>query len=295
MNIDATPLARLMEELTRGTQELQTAIPGLRLHRWESPTDPFSYMFKPHLCLIAQGEKLIVLGAESFHYDPRSFVGSSLELPIVSQITRASKEQPDIGLALELDMPAFTELLVSTPSTAEPTEPCALSISKLNAELLNAVERMLALLHKPADIPLFYPLIRQEIYLRLLQDKQGATIRQIVEGEGRNARIARAIHHLKQHYNTPLRVAELAAQAGMSESGFHAHFKTLTALSPLQYQKRIRLNEARRLMLSGQYDASNAGYRVGYESNTQFTREYKRHFGLPPKADIQALLAAPTN
>ena len=157
--------------------------------------------------------------------------------------------------------------------------------------LLNAVERLLELLETPADIPVFLPLVRQEIYYRLLMDEQGRRLRQMVMAESRSYQIARAIDWMKKHVDRPFSIGELASRAGMSPSSFHHHFRTLTAISPLQFQKRIRLNEARRLMLVENMDAGNASFRVGYESPTQFNREYKRMFGNPPRTDIKRLQA----
>lgn len=286
-------LAEMIAGWTQGKHQVATAIPGLELHRRESPTEPHSYMFSPHLCLIAQGTKQILLGEEAYIYDATSFVVSSVELPLVSNIMEASPEKPYLGLTLELDLQEISHLMLHDRLASRPEHPAdrGIGVSKMTPALLNAVERLLELLETPADIPVFLPLVRQEIYYRLLMDEQGGRLRQIVMAESHSCQIAKAIDWMKKHFDRPLSIGELASRAGMSPSSFHQHFRTLTAISPLQFQKRIRLNEARRLMLVENMDAGNASFRVGYESPTQFNREYKRMFGNPPRADIKRLQA----
>lgn len=286
-------LAEMIAGWTQGKHQVATAIPGLELHRWESPTEPHSYMFSPHLCLIAQGTKQILLGEEAYIYDAKSFVVSSVELPLVSKIMEASPEKPYLGLTLELDLQEISHLMLHDSLASRPEHPAdrGIGVSKMTPALLNAVERLLELLRTPAEIPVFLPLVRQEIYYRLLMDEQGARLKQIVMAENHSCQIAKAIDWMKKHFDRPLSIGELASRAGMSPSSFHQHFRTLTAISPLQFQKRIRLNEARRLMLVENMDAGNASFRVGYESPTQFNREYKRMFGNPPRADIKRLQA----
>lgn len=288
-------LAGMIAGWTYGKHQVSTAIPGLELHRWESPTEPHSYMFSPHLCLIAQGTKQILLGDEAYLYDAQSFVVSSVELPLVSKIMEASPEKPYLGLTLELDLQEISQLMLHDSVATRPECPTdrGIGVSKMTPALLNAVERLMELLETPADIPVFLPLVRQEIYYRLLMDEQGGRLRQIVVAESHSSQIAKAIDWIKKHFDQPLSIGELASRAGMSPSSFHQHFRTLTAISPLQFQKRIRLNEARRLMLVENMDAGNASFRVGYESPTQFNREYKRMFGNPPRTDIKRLQTMP--
>ena len=288
-------LAGMIAGWTYGKHQVSTAIPGLELHRWESPTEPHSYMFSPHLCLIAQGTKQILLGDEAYLYDAQSFVVSSVELPLVSKIMEASPEKPYLGLTLELDLQEISQLMLHDSVATRPERPTdrGIGISKMTPALLNAVERLMELLETPADIPVVLPLVRQEIYYRLLMDEQGGRRRQIVVAESHSSQIAKAIDWIKKHFDQPLSIGELASRAGMSPSSFHQHFRTLTAISPLQFQKRIRLNEARRLMLVENMDAGNASFRVGYESPTQFNREYKRMFGNPPRTDIKRLQTMP--
>lgn len=245
-------LAGMIAKWTEGKHRTETAIPGLVLHRWSSPTEPSSYMFAPHLCLIAQGVKRILLGDEAYVYDAQTFVVSSVELPIVSHVLEATPEKPYLGLTLELDLKEISRLMLHgslPPASSSPTDR-GIGVSKLTPPLLNAVERLLALLDTPEEIPVFQRLVEQEIYYRLLMDEgQGTRLRQIIMAESRSNQIARAIDWMKRHFDQPLHISELAKHAGMSPSGFHQHFRALTAISPLQFQKRIRLNEARRLML----------------------------------------------
>ncbi len=301
MNVEPTdwgeaavsPLARMIARATEGRHEVVTDIQGLVLHRWETPTEPHNYMFAPHLCLIAQGVKRILLGDEAFVYDADSFIVSSVELPIISHIVEATPEKPYLGLTLELDLQDIANLLMSDgmPDDASRAVDRGMGVARMERSLLGAVERLLELLEAPAEIPVFFPLIRREIYCRLLLGSQGERLRQMVRAESRGQRIARAVGWMKAHFDEPLRIDELARHAGMSPSSLHQHFRAVTAMSPLQYLKKMRLNEARRLMLVENMDAGNAGFRVGYESPTQFNREYKRMFGHPPRADIRRLRA----
>lgn len=287
-------LAGMIAKWTEGEHRVDTEIPGLVFHRWESPTEPTSYMFAPHLCLIAQGVKRILLGEEIYVYDARTFVLSSVELPIISHILEASPEKPYLGLTLELDLKEISRLMLHDgipPSLSGPTNR-GIGVSKLTPSLLNAVERLLELLDNPKEISVFLPLIQQEIYYRLLMGEQGDRLRQIVNAESRSWQIGRAIDWMKKNFDQPLHISELASRVGMSTSGFHQHFRALTSISPLQFQKRIRLTEARRLMLMENMDAGNASFQVGYESPTQFNREYKRMFGKPPRVDIKSLQTA---
>lgn len=287
-------LAEMIAKTTKGAHRATTEIPGLVLHHWPTPTEPTSYMFSPHLCLIAQGVKRILLGDEAYVYDAHTFIVSSVELPVISQILEASPEKPYLGLTLELDLKEISRLMLQNdlPDSHSGGTDRGIGVSKLPSSLLKTVERLLELLDTPEEIPVFLPLIRQEIYYRLLMSDQKNRLKQIVRAESRSWQIARAIDWMKEHFDQPLVIKELAKHAGMSPSGFHQHFQALTAISPLQFQKKIRLNEARRLMLLENMDAGNASFRVGYESPTQFNREYKRMFGNPPKADIKNLQMA---
>ncbi len=293
--LDPSSLAKMIEKWTGGKNQVTTAIPTLKLHRWETPTEPTSYMLPPTICMIGQGRKRVVLGGDVYVYDTQSFLLSSVELPVVAQILEASREKPYLGLALELDLKEISQLMVNTalPSTRARNACRGMAVSSVSLPLFNAVLRLLELLDTPEDIPILAPLIQREIYYRLLIGEQGLRLRQIVSSGSHGHQIARAIDWLKDNFNKPFQVKDLAAHAWMSDSSFHQHFRSLTAMTPLQYQKRLRLNEARRLMLAENLDATNAAFKVGYESPSQFSREYNRLFGAPPLRDIKNLRKFP--
>jgi AraC-like DNA-binding protein len=290
--------AELAERIARWTGEnnqLTTAIPSLTLHRWETPTEPASYMLPPSLCLIAQGSKRVMLGEDVYVYDANHFLITSVGLPVVAQIIEASREKPYLGLTLELDLRTIAQLMVDSDQTLPRTPQAgrAMAVSEVPLPLLNAFQRLIDLLDEPEDIPILAPLVQREIFYRLLMGDQGPRLRQITTAGSQSHQIARAIDWLKDNFNQPLRVDDLAAYSGMSTSSLHHHFRSLTAMSPLQFQKRLRLNEARQLMLTKRMDAATASFQVGYESPSQFSREYSRLFGTPPLRDIANLRQMP--
>jgi AraC-like DNA-binding protein len=269
-----------------------TPIQGLILHRWETPTEPTSYMLGPSICLIGQGRKRVFLGEEDYVYDTHSFLITSVDLPVVAQILEASSDKPCLGLTLELDLRAITQLILGSnmPLSRPSRERRGMAVSAVSTPLLDAFQRLIDLLEYPEDIPALAPLIKQEIFYRLLMGEQGPRLRQITSVDNQSYQIARAIDWLKDNFDKPLRVEDLATRAGLSASAFHNHFRSTTAMSPLQFQKRMRLNEARRLMLTEHVDASTAAFEVGYESPSQFSREYSRLFGAPPMRDIKKFI-----
>ncbi len=286
--------AELAERIARWTGEdnrLTTAIPSLTLHRWETPAEPTSYMLPPSVCLIAQGSKRVFLGEDVYGYDANHFLITSVGLPVVAQIIEASSEKPYLGLTLELDLRTLAQLMVdsSWPLPRKPQAGRGMAVSEVPLPLLHAFLRLIDLLDEPDDIPVLAPLAQREIFYRLLVGDQGQRLRQIVTAGSHSHQIARAIDWLKDNFKEPLRVEDLAAHSGMSTSSFHHHFRSLTAMSPLQFQKRLRLNEARQLMLTERLDAATASFLVGYESPSQFSREYSRLFGAPPLRDIKNL------
>lgn len=286
--------AELAERIARWTGEnnqLTTAIPSLTLYRWETPTEPTSYLHPSSICLIAQGSKRVMLGEDTYEYDANHFLITSVGLPVVAQILEASREKPYLGLRLELDQRMIAELMVDSthPLPRKPETGRAMAVSELPLPLLSAFQRLIDLLDEPNDIPVLAPLLQREIFYRLLMGDQGPRLRQIVTAGSHSHQIARAIDWLKDNFNQPLRLDDLAAYSGMSTSSLHHHFRSLTAMSPLQFQKRLRLNEARQLMLTERLDAATASFQVGYESPSQFSREYSRLFGAPPLRDIKNL------
>jgi AraC-like DNA-binding protein len=287
------------EELTRRIARVIRAdgfaesLPGLWLYRASAPLGPIHGVAQPSLCIIAQGRKEVSLGKETYRYDPYRYLLTTLELPVVGQLVEASPEKPYLSLRLVLDpaLVASVMLEVGLPAPRRETESTrALDVSPFGSGLLETVVRLIRLVEvSPTEARVLLPLITREIVFRLLVGEQGARLRHIAVLGGHTERIALAITRLREDFNKPLRIDALAKEMGMSVSGFHQHFKAVTAMSPLQFQKQLRLQEARRLLLGGDMDAASAGYRVGYEDATQFSKEYKRLFGDPPLRDVERL------
>jgi AraC-like DNA-binding protein len=289
-----TALEALGKSIARWTDrgdQLVTAIPGLSLFRRNEPTQPESRMYEPRICLIAQGAKRVLLGDDTYVYGERHFLITSVNLPTVVQITKASREKPCLGLMLKLDQREISQLMVDSnlPLSRPQHSSRGMATGEVTLPLLTAFQRLVDLLAEPKDIPILAPIIQREIFYRLLVGDQGARLRQIASAGSQSQQIARAIDWLKDNFTRPLRIDDLATQVNMSTSTFHHHFRTLTAMSPLQYQKWLRLNEARRLMLIENQDAATVAFQVGYESPSQFSREYSRLFGEPPLRDITSL------
>jgi AraC-like DNA-binding protein len=295
LEVAQAELAKRIARWTGENSRLATSIPSLTLHRRETPTEPTSYILPSSLCLIAQGSKRVILGEDVYVYDANHFLITSVGLPVVAQIIEASREKPYLGLALELDLRTIAQLMVdsSQPLPRASQAGRGMAVSELPLPLLNAFQRLINLLDEPDDIPVLAPLIQREISYRLLVGDQGPRLRQIVTAGSHSHQIARAIDWLKDNFKEALRVDDLAAYSGMSTSSFHHHFRSLTAMSPLQFQKRLRLNEARQLMLTERLDAATVSFQVGYESPSQFSREYSRLFGAPPLRDVANLRQMP--
>ncbi|MBT64973.1 MAG: AraC family transcriptional regulator [Puniceicoccaceae bacterium] len=277
--------------LTESGERFTTAIPALSLFRREAPTEPVTGMYEPSVCMALQGAKHVTLGGDAFVYDARRYLLTSLHLPTVVQICEASVEKPYLGLRLKLDLKAIAQMMVESelPAPRVQQSNLGLAIGEMTEPLVDAVLRMVQLLEKEEDIPVMAPIIQKEIIYRLLVSDQGMRLRQIASSGSQSNQISKAISWLKDNYSRQLKVEDLAQQAGMSTSTFHHHFRTMTTLSPLQYQKQLRLQEARRLMLTQSQDAASAAFDVGYESPSQFSREYSRMFGEPPVRDIAKL------
>ncbi|MBF0474724.1 MAG: AraC family transcriptional regulator [Deltaproteobacteria bacterium] len=287
-------LEALGESIARCTDtgELHiTAVPGLSLFRRDEPTGPISGMYEPSICLIAQGAKRVLLGEDTYVYDARHYLITSVHLPTMVQIISASREKPYLGLRLTLDQREISQLMVDShlPPPRGQQSSRGMATGQVTLPLLTAFQRLIDLLAEEQDIPILAPVIQREIIYRLLVGDQGARLRQIASAGSQSHQIARVIDWLKDNFARPLSIDDLAAQARMSSSTFHHHFRSMTALSPLQFQKQLRLREARRLMLAEHLDAATAGFQVGYESPSQFSREYNRLFGTPPLRDIANL------
>jgi AraC-like DNA-binding protein len=268
-----------------------TAIPGLSLYCRDEPSQPTSIMFEPRICVSAQGAKRVLLGDDTYVYDAHHFLITSVDLPTVVQIVKASREKPYLGLILKLDQREISQLMVDSnlPPPRPQQSSRGMATGEVTLPLLTAFQRLIDLLDEPKDIPILAPIIQREIFYRLLVGNQGTRLRQMASAGSQSQQIARAIDWLKDNFTQPLRIDDLATQVNMSTSTFHHHFRALTAMSPLQYQKWLRLNEARRLMLTERLDATTAAFQVGYESPSQFSREYNRLFGAPPLRDITSL------
>jgi AraC-like DNA-binding protein len=283
----------LVERITRAVREDGKVEPlqGLRLHRASSPTELVHGMSSLAFCVIAQGTKEVFLGDNRYQYDPAHYLLATAELPVVSQIIEASPEQPYLSLRLALEPTLVGSVMVEAGhfSPRSHADVRAINVSPLDVSLLDAVVRLVRLLDAPAEAPFLAPLVTREIVYRLLMGEQGDRLRHIALQGGHTHRIARAIEWLRNEYDQPLRIDDIARELGMSTSSFHQHFKAVTALSPLQFQKQLRLQEARRLMLGEHLDAASAGHQVGYDDASHFNREYKRLFGLPPMRDVERL------
>jgi AraC-like DNA-binding protein len=267
---------------------------GLYLFRASSSTEHLHSVYTPAFCVIAQGSKEVFLGEERYQYDPAHYLLTTVELPVVSQILEASKEQPYLSFRLQLDPALVGSVLVEAdlPSPRGEGEVKAIDVSLLDASLLDAVVRLIRLLDSPTDARVLAPPVTREIIYRLLMGAQGARLRHIAVLGGDTHRIAKVVDLLRKDFKEPLRVESIAQELGMSISGLYHQFKAVTAMSPLQFQKRLRLQEARRLMLGEHLDAASAGSRVGYDDAAHFNREYKSVFGLPPMRDVERLRQA---
>ncbi len=263
-----------------------TAIPGVSVHRRSGTGTKSCGAYKPSLALIAQGAKQVVLGDDIYRYGGADYLLTSIDLPVTTQIVEASEEKPYLSVTFGIDTTRIASLLERAGGGVPASTARGMTVSSVTAELEDAAIRLLKLLDRPDDIPALLPLIEQEIIYRLLTGPQSARLRQMAVTESQSHQISRACVWLKEHYALPLKIEDLASRVSMSVSSLHHHFKAITAMSPMQYQKQLRLQEARRLMLEDMLDAGSAGHQVGYESQSQFSREYARQFGEPPLRDV---------
>lgn len=273
----------------------KTAIAPLQLLRASATALPLPAIYEPSLLVAVQGSKLALLAGQSFRYNPLHGLLVTVTMPIVGQIVEASAERPYLCIRLNLHLPDIAALVLDADAghghnAARP--PRGLQVLRITDPLLDAVLRLMRLLDTPLDVPVLAPLVLREIHYRVLSGELGAGLRQLLAAQSHGQRIARAIDLLKRRYTEPVSIRELADAAHMSSSSLHQHFKSVTALSPLQFQKQLRLHQARRLMLTEGLDAASAGHRVGYESPSQFSREYRRLFGAPPRAEVTGLRRA---
>ena len=275
-------VARIVRTLP--TDGVVEPLPGVVLARASAPTEIGHGVTTPSFCVIAQGAKEVLLGNRHYRYDPARYLIATAALPVATRIVEASPERPYLSFRLRLDPGLVASIMVETgyPAPRGQAAVTALDVSPLGMNLLDAVVRLVRLADASVEARFFAPLVTREIIYRLFQGAQGDRLSQITALSGQTHRIAAAIERLRQDFAKPLRIEDVAREVGMSVSGFHHHFKAMTALSPLQYQKQLRLQEARRLMVGEDLDAASAGHRVGYDDPSHFSREYKRLFGAPP-------------
>lgn len=284
-------LVDLISRHTPGDGIHPTAIPGVSLARSATPTISMPVVYEPTLCLIAQGRKQVMVGTTTYMYDAANYLVASVDIPVMGSVIEASEAAPYLCLILDLDMATLSDLALRYPAADEKNAlPAAgIELNPTTAELLDAAARLASLLDSPDDIDALAPLVMGEILYRLLTRSGNGMVRQMARADSRLSQIAKAIAWLRSHYRETCRIDDIADIAGMSRSTFHAHFKAVTAMSPLEFRSQLRLQEARRLMVAQALDAAAAGYRVGYESPSQFSRDYVRMFGLPPGKDAGRL------
>lgn len=291
---NALKLSAVVERHTRTDGDHETAVPGLWLYRSSAPSEEHAVVYVPSLCVVMQGAKEVVVGGQAYRYDPAQSLLVSVDMPALTHVADATPDRPCLAVRIPIDPAVVAELLADGSAAPPPGRPVrGLGVINLEPPLLDAVGRLLGLLDSPAEIPALAPLVLREITFRLLVGPAGARLRQIATAGAPAQRVARAIRWLRDHFAEPLWIAALARHVGMSPSALHLHFKHVTAQSPLQYQKQLRLQEARRLMTGEGLDAGEAAFRVGYESPSQFGREYRRLFGESPRRNTAALRAEP--
>jgi AraC-like DNA-binding protein len=281
-------LVALLERLTAGREgSIETAVPGLCAHRLTRSSEGRHAIQVPSFAVIAQGSKRLLVGDDIYEYDPMHYMVTSVALPVMGKVTVASATEPYLGMRLEFEVEDITALVrdENMPPASPAQSPRGLYVNRIGAPLLDAALRLLRLLETPRDIPILAPLVKREILYRLLANGQGAALRQVALQDSQAQRVDKAIRLLRENYAQPLRIEAIARDVHMSVSSLHHHFKDVTGMSPLQYQKQLRLQEARRLLFVGSVDIAVAAHQVGYESASQFSREYSRLFGTPPLRD----------
>lgn len=272
----------------------ESALPGVKLIRASAPTMPMPVIYEPTVCFVAQGRKRAMLGTTAYNYDPANHLIASVGLPVMGRVTQASEALPYLSVQLDLDAPLLSELAIRHPPApgAPIAFPTGLTLNETSLQLIEAVTRLVCLLDTPADIAGLAPLTIREILYRLLTGPGGGVIRHMAQADSRLNQIARAILWIRAHFTESCRIEDAADLAGMSRSTFHLHFKAITGMSPLEYRTQLRMQEARRLMVANAMDAASAGFEVGYDSPSHFSRDYSRIFGAPPAKDAIRLRAA---
>jgi AraC-like DNA-binding protein len=271
-----------------------TAIEGLTITATDAPTSPRPGVAEPSLGLVVQGHKRTVSGDRVFEYAVGEFLIAQLALPVVGQVTAASAERPFLGIGIRIEPSEVAAMLLEAADTLDDTPARApgITVARAGEPLLDALAHLAGLLDTPQDARILAPVYRREVLWRLLTGPQGAVVRQIGLSDGNLAHITRTVRWIRDHHDDAIRIEQLASLAGMSESTFHRHFRTVTRMTPIQYQKAVRLQEARLALISGGHDVAEVAHAVGYDSASQFSREYRRLFGSPPGRDAQRIRAA---
>lgn len=286
-------LSALIDRHVVGTGICSTAMPHVSLIRADAPSTPTPAVYEASICIIAQGSKRVSIGEHSVVYDAAHYLLVSVDLPLVGHVLDASPERPYLCCKIDLDAAMLADLMASEGGGVARTDLPVLGVYPGDPDLIDAACRLVRLLDRPDTIHALAPLIEREILYRLLTGPHGSMLRHVATAGSHLNQVSRAIAAIRRRFDAPIRIDDVAAEAGMSSSSLHAHFKAITRMTPLEYQKQLRLQEARRLMLAEGATASAAGFAVGYESPSQFSREYRRLFGAPPRADIERLHAAP--
>lgn len=297
MEVERQRLAQLVQRRMPGEGMQESGLAGLAFGRANDTSSCVSSVYEPSLGFIVQGSKSLQLGDRTLVYKPLSYLASSVHLPVLGQVIGASAEEPYLAIKVSVDPQEVTDLVIEMGDQAPTFEAdaacsevsCGLCVAQMDLEMLDAITRLVELLDRPADAPILAPLIRREILYRALMGEMGPRMRKFALADSQANRVSRVIAVLKNRFTEPLRVGDLADLANMSESSLYHSFKQVTRMSPLQFQKKLRLHEARRLMLTEGLEAASASYRVGYESPSHFSREYSRMFGAPPRADVNKL------
>lgn len=290
------PLALFRDAIARHAPRDGTfacRLPGVKLIRCSTATLPMPVIYEPTVCFVAQGRKRALLGSSVYYYDPTRYLVASVGLPVMGSVIEATATQPYLSLQVDLDAAVLGELALQYPQPAgEPAVAAGLALDTMTPGLLDAATRLVCLLDSPDDAKALGPLVLREILYRLLTGPNGSVLHAITRGDSRHGQVARAILWIRANFSGVWRTDEVARVAGMSRSSFHAHFKAVTAMSPLDFRTQLRMQEARRLMVNDGLDAADAGHRVGYGSPSQFSRDYSRLFGMPPATDAQRLRLA---
>lgn len=283
---DAPELARTIVRHTPKPGVFETLVPGLWLIRADVPGVPLPTVYEPSLCIIAQGAKIVSIGARMLQYDPAHCLVASVDLALVGQVVTATPDCPYLCCKIDIDQAVLADLIMNEGRALPPGDPPPLAVHPTDPDLLDAAARLLRLLDRPASIPVLAPLVQREILYHLLNGPQGTMLRHAASGDCHLGQVSRAIGWIRNHVCEQLHIPDVATAARMSVSSLHHHFKRITGLTPLQFHKQLRLQKARQLMIAEGVNAGSAGFAVGYDSPSQFSREYRRLFGAPPRADV---------